>query len=223
MWSDLVASLRLDLFLKLATAVVLGGAIGLEREFAGKPAGLRTNILICLGSAILMDLSIRVGLMEDGTRFGDPARIAAQVVSGIGFLGAGTILQARGAIVGLTTAATLWVVAAIGLTVGAGSYVEAIVTAVVVGAVLVGLRKVERRILNTRRHVSGTLRVKPGLAFEQFERIFRTLGVAVQSKAVYDHESDRTFELKLTGPAKQFDVVSARMMEHADVLSLQFD
>ena len=107
--------LRIDLLLKLSLAVVLGGIIGIERELSGKPAGLRTNILICLGSALLMDLSVRIG-MVDGARVGDPARIAAQVVSGIGFLGAGTIMQARGAVLGLTTAATIWVVAAIGLT-----------------------------------------------------------------------------------------------------------
>ena len=72
--------------------MLLGGIIGFERELAGKPAGLRTNILICIGAALLMDVSIRVGLI-DGHRVGDPGRIAAQIVSGIGFLGAGTILQ----------------------------------------------------------------------------------------------------------------------------------
>jgi len=81
--------LRLDLLIKLSLAVFLGGIIGFERELSGKPAGLRTNILICLGAALLMDISTRIGLV-DGHRIGDPARIAAQVVSGVGFLGAGT-------------------------------------------------------------------------------------------------------------------------------------
>jgi putative Mg2+ transporter-C (MgtC) family protein len=86
--------------------VLLGGAIGMERELSGKAAGLRTNILICVGSALLMDLSINLpGALG---RNGDPARLAAQVVTGIGFLGAGTIMQARGTVIGLTTAATLW-------------------------------------------------------------------------------------------------------------------
>ena len=87
--------LRLDLLIKLSLAVLLGGIIGFERELAGKPAGLRTNILICLGAALLMDISTRIGLV-DGHRIGDPARIAAQVVSGVGFIGAGTIMQGAG-------------------------------------------------------------------------------------------------------------------------------
>ena len=92
-WSDLNAVLRFDLLLKLLLAVILGGAIGLEREIKAKPAGLRTNILICVGAALLSDVSIRIGLVG-GQRIGDPARIAAQIVSGIGFIGAGTIMIA---------------------------------------------------------------------------------------------------------------------------------
>src|SRR3954451_4555748 len=106
--------LRLDLLIKLTLAVVLGGIIGFERELAAKPAGLRTNILICVGAALLMDVSTRIGLVN-GVRIGDPGRIAAQVVSGVGFLGAGTIMQGGGTVTGLTSAATIWVVAAMGM------------------------------------------------------------------------------------------------------------
>ncbi len=118
---------------------MLGGAIGLEREIAGKPAGLRTNILICMGAALLTDVSIGLVTNSDGTRVGDPARLAAQIVTGIGFLGAGTIMQARGTITGLTSAATIWVVAAIGITIGAGHYLEAAGAGVLVTLVLAGL------------------------------------------------------------------------------------
>jgi putative Mg2+ transporter-C (MgtC) family protein len=218
----MVATLRLDLLLKLLLAVVFGGAIGLEREVSGKPAGLRTNILICVGSAILMDLSIRVGDIN-GVRVGDPARLAAQVVSGIGFLGAGTIMQARGTVVGLTTAATIWVVAAIGLTVGAGSYLEAGGSTILVTVVLMGLGRVERVLLNTRRVVSGTVRVLRGTPFEELDLIFNSAGLQVLSKQIYDHADDRTFELKLVGPARQYDVASAALMRRNDVLSVQFD
>jgi putative Mg2+ transporter-C (MgtC) family protein len=220
---DVVESLRLDLLLKLALAVLMGGAVGLEREISGKPAGLRTNILICLGSALLMDVSTRIGLV-DGVRVGDPARLAAQVVSGIGFLGAGTIMQARGAVVGLTTAATIWVVAAIGLTVGAGSYIEALGATVLVTLVLAGLGNVEKRLLARRRVVSGSLRVRRNAApFEEFSNIFASAGISVQSKQVFDHADDRTYELKLVGPSVQYDVVSAALMRRPDVLSIQFD
>jgi putative Mg2+ transporter-C (MgtC) family protein len=136
--------LRLDLGAKLLIAILAGGAIGLERELRRKPAGLRTNILICLGSALLMDLSMRIA----GTSGGDPGRIAAQVVTGIGFLGAGTILHTRGTITGLTSAATIWVVAAIGLTVGAGYLFEALGATVTVTVVLEGLGWIERRYLD---------------------------------------------------------------------------
>lgn len=139
----LVEALRLDLAAKLLIAVLIGGGVGLERELKGKPAGLRTNILICVGSALLMDLSMSLAARYGG----DPGRIAAQVVTGIGFLGAGTILHTRGQITGLTSAATIWVVAALGLTIGAGYFLEAAGSALTVILVLVGLGYVERRYL----------------------------------------------------------------------------
>ena len=141
--SMFVEAFRLDLAAKLFTAVLVGGGIGLERELKGKPAGLRTNILICVGSALLMDLSINLS----ATHGGDPGRISAQVVTGIGFLGAGTILHTRGMITGLTSAATIWVVAALGLTIGAGYYVEALGSTLTVMGVLIGLGWVERRFM----------------------------------------------------------------------------
>lgn len=139
----IVEAFRLDLAAKLVIAVLIGGGVGLERELKRKPAGLRTNVLICVGSALLMDLSMRIADAHGG----DPGRIAAQVVTGIGFLGAGTILHTRGQITGLTSAATIWVVAALGLTIGAGFFVEALGSALTVMIVLVGLGWVERRYL----------------------------------------------------------------------------
>src|SRR5690606_8392039 len=151
---QLADTLRLGLLGRLVLAAILGGLIGLERELRAKPAGLRTNLLICMGAALLMEVSMTVAgmaegiLRADGTRLGgDPGRIAAQIVSGIGCLEAGTILQARGSITGLTTAATIWVVAAIGMAVGAGAYVEAIGSAVLVGVSLIVLARVEDRLI----------------------------------------------------------------------------
>ena len=149
----IIEAFRLDLAAKLVIAVLVGGGIGLERELKGKPAGLRTNILICVGSALLMDLGMGIG----DTHGGDPARIAAQVVTGIGFLGAGTILHTRGQITGLTSAATIWVVAAIGLTIGAGFFVEALGTTVAVMIVLIGLGWVEQRFLSHLHDENGVM------------------------------------------------------------------
>ena len=134
--ADLVRVLRADLLLQLVLATLLGGIVGLERELKGKPAGLRTNILICIGATTFTHLSVSLG-------HGDPGRIAAQVLTGVGFIGAGTILHTRGAVTGLTSAATIWVVSAIGMALGMGLYYEAIGTTALVMAVLLGLERVE--------------------------------------------------------------------------------
>src|SRR5580698_4965694 len=99
---------------KVLLAIACGGIVGLERELKNKPAGLKTNILICLGAAIFTATSVIISTANGpGGPPGDPSRVAAQIVSGIGFLGGGVIIQARGTIVGLTTAATIWTVAAL--------------------------------------------------------------------------------------------------------------
>jgi putative Mg2+ transporter-C (MgtC) family protein len=128
-----------DVFLRLALAAALGGAIGLEREYRHKPAGLRTNMLIALGSALFSVTSVQIG-----SGAGSPDRIAAQVVTGIGFLGAGAILRSGENIHGLTTAATIWVNAAIGMAAGLGAYAVASVAAAITLVVLAFLPVMER-------------------------------------------------------------------------------
>lgn len=123
---------ELDLVLRLLIAALMGGIIGYERERAEKPAGFRTHLLVCVGAALFTVVSV-----YGFSGLADPSRVAAGVVVGIGFLGAGTILRGEKGVVGLTTAATVWAVAAIGLTVGAGLYLAAVVTAVIV---LIALR-----------------------------------------------------------------------------------
>ncbi len=147
---DLIYDLRLDLLLHLCLAVVLGGAIGFERELQRKAAGLRTNILICVGAVLFTELSI-----EMSSPSGDPARIAAQIVTGVGFLGAGTIIQGRGIVTGLTTAATMWLVAAIGMAVGFGALLEATCATLLVLLVLSVLRPIERVIAARSQYRSG--------------------------------------------------------------------
>ncbi len=145
----LIQDLRLDLLLRLSLGVVLGGAIGFERELQRKAAGLRTNILICVGAVLFTELS-----MAMSSASGDPARIAAQIVTGVGFLGAGTIIQGRGIVTGLTTAATMWLVAAIGMTIGFGALLEATGATLLVLLVLSLLRPIER-VIAARFHKSG--------------------------------------------------------------------
>ncbi len=140
-WPELVEALRLDLLARLVLAVVLGGAVGLERETRKKSAGLRTNILICVGATLFTQLS--VGLAGE---HGDPARLAAQIVTGVGFIGAGTILHSRGTVTGLTSAATIWVVAAIGVALGSGALLEATGATLLLLVVLAALGRLERRL-----------------------------------------------------------------------------
>ncbi len=131
-----------EIALKLVLAVALGGLVGLEREASQKPAGFRTNILVCLGSAMMMSLASGLIQAKGGT--GDSlARMAAGVITGIGFLGAGTIVHARGMVAGLTTASSLWVVAGLGLLIGSGYYVPAALLTAVVMATLIVFRKLE--------------------------------------------------------------------------------
>jgi putative Mg2+ transporter-C (MgtC) family protein len=129
-------------------AVFCGGAIGLEREIAHKPAGLRTNVLVCVGATLFMIVSRHIG---GGAPYTDPARLVAQVVTAIGFIGAGVILQSRGSITGLTTAATILVLGAVGVTIGEGMFTVAVMTTVLIIVVLVLLRKIESGFIRRRR------------------------------------------------------------------------
>lgn len=144
---------HLDLIVRMVLAVVLGGLIGLERELNNHAAGFRTHILVCLGSATIMLLSeygFSDFVNEPNVRI-DPSRLAAQVVSGIGFLGAGAILRNGSVIKGLTTAASVWLVAAIGLSVGAGFITGALVCTFLVLISLYLLNKWEKHFLRHRR------------------------------------------------------------------------
>jgi putative Mg2+ transporter-C (MgtC) family protein len=125
----------------LLVAAALGGIIGLERELTGKEAGLRTMILICVGSALFTEMSQVLGAGSGA----DSTRIASNIVTGIGFLGAGTILHQGATVKGLTTAATIWVAAAVGMAAGAGDYVRATGTTILVLLILVPLRWWEER------------------------------------------------------------------------------
>lgn len=130
-WSDVFG---------IILAVLLGTVVGFEREMSGKAAGLRTNVLICLGAAVFTIISMQMA----GAYGGSVTRIAAQIVTGVGFLGAGAIIQDRAGVHGLTTAATIWLVASIGMACGAGAYILAAVTTLVAIAVLLGLGKLAR-------------------------------------------------------------------------------
>jgi len=132
----------LELTQRLLLAALLGGALGIEREWRNKEAGLRTNMLIAIGSALFTLMSIEL----TDARTGDTSRVAAQIVTGIGFLGAGAIMRTDGGIQGLTTAATIWVNAAIGVAAGGGEYHLALIATGVTLLVLLVLQPIEKYI-----------------------------------------------------------------------------
>lgn len=161
-----------EIAVRLILALVLGGLIGLERESMGRPAGFRTHILVSVGSSLIMIMSAYAFAESLPPGSYDPGRIAAQVVSGIGFLGAGTIMREGANVRGLTTAASLWTVAGIGLTVGSGFYFAAVLATFLVVLTLVVLNQLEWNYLSTK-HEIVTLLIQdtPG----QLARVFAVL------------------------------------------------
>ncbi|MEF2246774.1 MgtC/SapB family protein [Paenibacillus sp. IITD108] len=174
----------LDLTLRFIVSAVLGGFIGFEREWRNHPAGLRTHILVCVGSTAIMLLSI-YGFSEFVDEVNvrvDPARLAAQVISGIGFLGAGAIMRSGLTVSGLTTAASIWVVAAIGLCVGAGFFYVAVMATIAVLISLVVLHKWENYLMRHRRRHEISMKIvdEPG-NLAQITAVFADQGVQIQN------------------------------------------
>jgi len=194
-----------EISLRLILACIFGGIVGYQRERNGSPAGFRTHILVSLGAALIMVLSM-YGFADFTSVNKDPARLAAQVISGIGFLGAGTILRDKASIKGLTTAASLWVVSAIGLAAGAGFYFSSFVTTFLVFITLE--RSVELYFFRNSQSlkvvtVNGTCKVK------QINHVFELHKIASQniSMKMLDEEQNRTaIEYKIKTPFCQIDM-----------------
>jgi len=168
--------------LRLLLSFLAGGIIGFERSSRRQSAGLRTHLLICLGSTLLMLLSIWMTDEFLDAKNGDPGRIAAQVVSGIGFLGAGSIIRLGNTVRGLTTAASLWFVAALGLGIGAGMYVPCLAALAIALIALVVLEPVERHFFPAERIKHLVITYSGNSEFpEHCRRIIETFGLPVQS------------------------------------------
>ncbi|MEZ4322782.1 MAG: MgtC/SapB family protein [Myxococcota bacterium] len=221
-WLDALNVARVDLLGELVIATLLGGLIGLEREVSGKPAGLRTNILICVGATLITDLSVDMArLIADNAR-ADASRLAAQIVSGIGFLGAGTIIQSRGNVTGLTSAATLWVVAAIGIAVGSRHIVEAVGTCFLVLVVLLPLGAVERRLEHGRsgRRLILELSREVG-SVEEFIQIARDHGLTLRSEHLDVEGEVLRVRLDMVGPPAAWAACRKALSLRTDVRSMR--
>ena len=165
---------ELVIIIRLLVTAVLSGLIGFEREMHGRAAGLRTHILVGVGAALITLTSIHVALYYKGVLTADPSRIAMGVVTGIGFLGAGTIIRFRASVRGLTTAASLWAVAGIGLAVGSGLYIAAFVTAAIILISLFFLSKLESSLI--RKDWYKVLCIETAGGAKQLEEIRAVLG-----------------------------------------------
>jgi len=180
-----------EVLVKLIIAVILGGGVGWERETLDRPAGFRTHVLVCVGSAVYMMVSESMAIGMAGTMpeyvRADPGRIAAQVASGMGFLGAGTILRHGSVVRGLTTAASLWTVAGIGLCIGHGgdTLVVAVLAALVVLLTLTLLGRVEKGLVSKRQYRLALIRAPQVRRFlPQVKRALDSVGARIQSVEV---------------------------------------
>src|SRR2546425_553800 len=216
----MIEMFRLELFLQLSLATLFGGAIGLERELGGKPAALRTNILICIGSVLYTHISLAMmragaGAIPAGT---DTTRVAAQIVTGVGFIGAGTILHARGAVVGLTSAATIWVVAAIGVALGSGYYLEGVGTTLVVLAVLAGLGRVEKLVERHSMRSTISIHARPGpTVLEDLEIAVRRTGLEILNVSNRQENVDLVIDFELRGSKRLYDQAIITLLHHDHV------
>jgi putative Mg2+ transporter-C (MgtC) family protein len=201
---------------KILLAVALGGLIGIEREYRDKTAGFRTMILICVGATLFTILSQELGGAVDS------ARIAAAIVSGVGFLGAGAILRGPERVVGLTTASTIWVAAALGMGIGGGQYLLALFAALVTFVVLLLFPRIEARIdaeWHSRRY-EIVCALRDGL-FEELEHEIRDCGLKIRSRKRTKSSAGMECTWTVYGPPKNHDSLVDRLFAHPEVKKFQ--
>jgi putative Mg2+ transporter-C (MgtC) family protein len=181
-----------DIIIRLCLGFAAGLIIGFERASRHQVAGIRTHVLICLGATLLMILSIWLPQEYNTLKNGDPGRIAAQVVSGIGFLGAGAMIRLGNNIKGLTTAASLWLIAAVGMTIGAGLFLAAAIVVVLTLIALLGLGQIEKKVFPAERNKILELQFKNSIHDTQdLLNTIKSFGVRIQSMDV-----DKAFDKK---------------------------
>lgn len=201
-----------QIFFRLVLSIVLSGLIGIERESIKRPAGFRTHVLVCVSSTLVMLTSIYLFNIYKYETTMQPDRLGAQIISGIGFLGAGTIIRQGNSVKGLTTAAGLWAVACIGISIGAGFYLGAIVTTFLVLFTLLAFGKIERHIRYKRNYM--TLRIVSSNTPGQLGKICADLGSAGASitNIELDSEDEEVVIINMIvsvpDPLKKIDIIN---------------
>jgi putative Mg2+ transporter-C (MgtC) family protein len=208
-----------DDLIKLLLSLVLGGLIGWERELYDKPAGFRTNTLICVGATLFTIFSLKIGTIPAT----DSARIAAQIVSGIGFLGAGAIIRRGEAVLGLTTAATIWFVASVGMGVGAGYYLTSSAGAALALAILVLFRKFESLV--DQFHTTRTYHVTVLAEDDAVKELTSTLdacGLKVLGSKQVKSDNRYLYEITLRGRKLQHNPLLEKLLKSPTVKEVRY-
>lgn len=201
----------IDTLIRIVFAIILGGVIGFEREITNKSAGLRTQILVCLGACIFTILSIH-GFSTAITLYplGDPSRVAAQIVTGIGFIGAGTVLRQGLTVTGLTTASTLWMVAAIGMACGCGKITIAVFSTMLAIAVLVLIRMLEYKLLPRNQKHMKKIKFSFVCKDDEFDDAYKKLEEFFPEIIDFNHKPTDNDEIKIS--AKVLSLEKAPVM-----------
>lgn len=205
-----------DILIKIFLALTLGGILGMERQYHDKPAGYATNCLICLGAMLFTVLSEYMGAAG-----GDPGRISAQIVTGVGFIGAGSILRDGNKISGLTTAAGVWLVAAIGMAVGYGQYVLAAISAASILIIQLGVRKTLKLVEFVKHYDTIYLTCEP--KWNVVNKIIRQIekqNISVLKREVTKQDNVFHVSLVATFTGHEFQNVTKELLEMPEVYSL---
>ena len=212
----------LEVLLKLVLAIALGGLIGLEREASQKPAGFRTNILVCVGSTMMMTLAVLL-VRSKGGEADSLIRLAAGVITGVGFLGAGTIFQARGTIAGLTTASTLWLVAGLGLVIGAGYYVPALIfTALTITTLLLFHRIEDTYLRKSQFHYHLKAKARPYI-LAGLRKLALHHGVRLERLTMKQDGSSYLLAFSFSASEEKEQEFNQGLLELADIEELKID
>ncbi len=201
---------------KLLLALLIGGLIGAEREFRDKAAGFRTIIFICVGATLFTIISINLGSPNE------PSRIAASIVSGVGFLGAGAILRAQGRVIGLTTASTIWLAAALGMAIGGGDFSLAGVTALLALVVLLAFPGIEAWIDRVWEVRTYTVGCEVGSDVDEtLEDMFAASGLRILRIGRSKHDNQVIYTWYVSGTPDRHQLLVDKLIRHPGVIHLE--
>ena len=207
-------SFQSETALQLLFSFIIGTAIGIEREYRSKAAGLRTMIMICLGSTIFTELSMAIGGTED--------RIASNIITGIGFLGAGVIFKDGLSISGITTATTIWITAALGMAVGAGQYFIAFVGCVAILIVLLFFEYLQKAIAFLHHERTYKITTRDASFAAEFENEINRLKLALRVERDIRNNNDTFLVYLVSGREKRLDEINAYLKTSDKVISYEY-